>query len=119
MKFLYTLIALVVCTPVYTAPQPITLTLQKGETQRLELSSNPTTGYSWYLSKEIPQNAPIVVVKSGYQADETGLVGSGGTQWWDIKGNKKGKCTLILEYKRPWEKSVKPAETKKIAINVR
>jgi predicted secreted protein len=119
MNFMYALIALITCTPLCAAPPTTTITLQKGEIKHFELSSNPTTGYSWYLSKEIPKNAPIVVVKSGYQADDTGLVGSGGTQWWDIKGIKKGSYTLILEYKRPWEKNVKPVDRKKIVIIVR
>lgn len=95
------------------------ITLKKGETYHLELPSNPTTGYSWYLAKDIPVNAPIRIIKTEYSPQKTNLVGSGGIQYWDIKGVKKGVCTVALEYKRPWEKNTKPADVKQMIITVK
>jgi inhibitor of cysteine peptidase len=94
------------------------INLKVGETQRIELRSNPTTGYSWYPTKKIEKNPIITLVKSGYEADNTGLVGSGGIQFWEIRGKKAGSYTLTLQYKRPWEKKVKPVEVKKFVIEV-
>ena len=119
MKLSYSLVIILAFCNVYAAPQATKISLKKGETNHLELPSNRTTGYSWYPSKEIPKNAPIAITKSGYEADDTGLVGSGGNQYWDIKGIKKGNCTLILEYKRPWEKNVKPVDVRKFMFQVK
>lgn len=108
---------LIFFTGVYAAQTP-PIMLKKGETYHLELPSNPTTGYSWYLAKDIPVNAPIRIIKTEYSPQKTNLVGSGGIQYWDIKGVKTGICTVVLEYKRPWEKNTKPIESKKIVITV-
>ena len=92
--------------------------IKTGQTYRLELKSNPTTGYSWYPLKQVSKKAPISIIKSGYEADHTGLVGSGGMQYWEIKGKKAGSYKLTLHYKRPWEKKVDPIEVKKFMITV-
>lgn len=102
------------------APAAIqSISLKAGETQLIELPSNPTTGYSWYPTKKIENNPIISLVKSGYEANNTALIGSGGTQFWEIKGKKPGSYTLTLQYKRPWEKKVKPIEIKKFVITVK
>ena len=36
----------------------ISLNLKVGQTKRLELKSNPTTGFAWYPSKEISRKRP-------------------------------------------------------------
>jgi predicted secreted protein len=97
-----------------------TISLKVGDTKRIELPSKPSTGYSWYPTKEIKENPIISLVDSGYEAAQTGKAGSGGVQFWEIKGNKKGSTTLILEYKRSWEKNVKPNDknVKPFIINV-
>ena len=64
------------------------------------------------------QKAPIAIIKSGYEADQTGLVGGGGVQYWQIKGKKKGSYKLTLQYKRPWEKKLEPIEVKKFMITI-
>ncbi len=114
-------ISFLVCNPAYPVATPKTVTaihLKVGQTHRLELKSNPTTGYSWYPTKKIEKNPIIQLVKSGYEADKAHLVGSGGTQYWEIKGKKAGNYNLTLQYKRPWEKKTKAAEVKKFVITV-
>ncbi len=71
------------------------INLKVGETQRIELRSNPTTGYSWYPTKKIEKNPIITLVKSGYEADNTGLVGSGGST---ILGNSGQKGWILYPY---------------------
>lgn len=104
--------------PIATPKAITAIHLKVGQTHRLELKSNPTTGFSWYPLKQVSKKAPISIVRSGYEADNTGLVGSSGMQYWEIKGKKTGPYTLTLQYKRPWEKKVKPTEVKKFAIIV-
>ncbi len=101
-------------TPITTS----TIQLKVGQIERIELRSNPTTGFSWYPTKKIVKNPTVMLVKSGYEANNTGMVGSGGTQFWEFKGKNPGEYRLTLQYKRPWEKKVKPAEIKRFVITV-
>ena len=88
-----------------------------GDTFQLELTSNPSTGYSWIWSN---QQAVSVVEKMDmkYTASNPGLMGGGGTQVWTFKGVKSGSDSLKLEYKRSWE-SVPAVETKTIKVSVK
>lgn len=104
-------------TAVIAVPQTERITLKKSQKKRIELESNPTTGYSWYPSEPIEKSHVISLVKSGYQPTKTGLVGSGGKQFWIIQGKKRGTTDLILHYKRPWENQ-QPEQVKKFAITV-
>lgn len=96
--------------------------LKVGAKIKLELSSNPTTGYSWHLQTELPKDAIIKIIGSGYEPLKNvsaQLVGSGGTQFWNIKAKKQGTIRLIFEKRRPWEKNIEPVDVKTIDITVK
>jgi inhibitor of cysteine peptidase len=88
-----------------------------GESFQLELTSNPSTGYSWSWSN---QQAVSVVEKtdSKYTANNPGSMGGGGSEVWTFKGLKSGSDSLKLEYKRAWEPD-SPAESKTIKVTVK
>ena len=73
-----------------------------GENFKVELVSNPTTGYSWrWVNKET-----VSIVDSvgfDYSPEDDALVGSGGKEIWKFKGVKTGVDTLKLEYCRVWD----------------
>ena len=94
-----------------------TLGIWIGQICRLEVESNPTTGYSWELSGDIDKGIVQEVGKYKY-IRKSDLVGGGGKQVYRLKGQKKGVANLILEYKRPWEKGIPPAKTYKVKIIV-
>jgi predicted secreted protein len=104
MNTLFKIFFIFACIAIHTETSAEQHILKIGTIFHLELPSNPTTGYSWYLSQPLPQNAPISIQKSGYHAPKRRRIGSGGTQFWDIKAQHRGKATLTLEYKRAWGK---------------
>ncbi|MEI6142488.1 MAG: protease inhibitor I42 family protein [Mariniphaga sp.] len=88
-----------------------------GDSFQLELTSNPSTGYSWTWSNQ--QDVSVVEkTDSKYTASNPGLMGGGGTEVWTFKGAKSGSDSLKLEYKRSWESGA-AAETKTIKVTVK
>lgn len=109
---------LAVCFTLGAIPPSQKHTLKKGQTFRLELPSNPSTGYSWHFAKPIETNQILTMTKSGYEAAQTNRIGASGKQYWTLKGRHRGVANLTLEYKRAWEKNEKPAEVKRYTFKV-
>lgn len=93
------------------------MVVSKGETFRVELKSNPTTGYRWEANKI--DGKKLKITKSGYIPAKTNLVGSGGVEWWEIKAVGKGRGTVSLVYRRSWEKGVPPINNCTISFIVK
>jgi inhibitor of cysteine peptidase len=93
------------------------MVIAKGEDFRVELKSNPTTGFRWEMGKL--DRKKFKPVKSGYIPEKTGLIGSGGVEWWEIKAVGKGKGTVSLLYRRPWEKETPPLKTFQVNIRIK
>lgn len=68
----------------------------------LTLPSNPTTGYSWVITKKASNFASDY---NNYIPDENpeGLVGVGGNTEFHIMALKEGKDTMTLQYKQDWD----------------
>ena len=97
-----------------------TFTLKKGDTIRVKLKSNRTTGYSW---AEIKDKTDAKVLKSAggeYATDAhpEGMVGVGGVETWTFTAVAPGRTEIALGYARPWEKDKEPAETFKAVVVV-
>lgn len=89
--------------PVQTLTDPANrtaVTLPSGGRLNLELDSNPTTGYYWYL-KDIDASL-IDQLSEGYYADPApeGVTGSGGHQLFVFEALSPGKADLKLSYER-------------------
>ncbi len=94
------------------------IALSKGETTTIQLESNPTTGFSWYLSPLNMRNSTVAIEELPYEPSQTGLAGSGGIQSWNITGLKRGTAHIKFEYKRSWEKNIRPAKLKRYLFTV-
>lgn len=82
-----------------------------GETFKIELASNATTGYSWkWVNKEI--KSIVDSVEHKYIGSSSNAMGAGGKEIWTFKGIAKGEATIILEYCRSWEKNSTVQEAK-------
>ena len=97
-----------------------TYTLNVGDTIRVSLRSNRTTGYSWAENKE---KTDAKVLKSDGGSYETnphpeGMVGVGGVETWTFTALAPGKTEIVLGYARPWEKGKEPAQTFKTTVVV-
>jgi inhibitor of cysteine peptidase len=84
-----------------------------GETVKLELSENPTTGYRW----SIPDVGPALrILDESYEAP-SGAPGSGGVRRWTLAADKAGTIPLQLEFKRSWQPQ--PARTFAVTLVVK
>jgi len=96
-----------------------TVTVRPGDTVRIKLKSNRTTGYSWAMSGKLDEK----VLKSEgneYKVDEhpAGMVGVGGSDVWTFQALAAGKTEIVLGYARPWEKDKEPAQAFKLTVVV-
>jgi inhibitor of cysteine peptidase len=81
-----------------------------GGSLTVTLESNPTTGFQWELAG-ISDEAVLELVDQEFVAPETALVGAGGKELWTFKALNEGVSEISMEYRRPWEQDVQPAET--------
>ena len=83
-----------------------------GDTYRLLLDSNPTTGYKWFA--EFDENF-LKLVEQRYDPGWGG-VGVGGKEVFAFYGIAVGVAEVVLTYKRPWEDEA--LKTESFNINV-
>lgn len=87
-------------------------TLAVGQSTRVLLMSNRTTGYEWSINRSASTGMDrIAITDSGYTSTDSpdGVVGAPGREWWLIKGVEPGEAMIHLVYRRPWEKDTPPA----------
>lgn len=90
------------------------LKLGKGQILGIELESNPTTGYSWFVTSKVSN---ILKQQGDSQYVESApRLGAGGIQLYSFKAINKGKTDLIFEYKRPWEKESAEKHTVEVTV---
>ena len=85
----------------------------------VRLGSNPTTGYQW---GDAQISAPAVVVQASrnfVEPEDTGVVGSGGTDVWTFDSKAVGTATIKMSYGRPWEGGEKDTFTLTINVTVK
>lgn len=87
------------------------------DTFTIELEANPSTGYSWELAGPLDE-AIVVSLGSDHEAGDSDAVGTPGTQEMSFRAVGAGTTTIALQYVRPWETDVAPAETKDFTVNV-
>lgn len=113
---------LVACqTTVKHEATPSDYIVRNGEVFKIELKSNPTTGYHWVMENSAEVNL-VDSLSDIYTQDEKSnenVVGSGGTQTFQFKATRKGIDTLSFIYVRPWEVGAVPADKASFIVEVR
>ncbi len=75
---------------------------------QFSFAANATTGYSW---EQKTDGSSVKLSKAFYTAPkDTGMVGVGGTQYYDYRAVKPGTTTITFTYQRAWENNP-PAKT--------
>lgn len=96
-----------------------TVTMAQGKAALIALKGNPTTGYLWTVAsidgKAVAQDGDVQYVPD---KAKPGSVGTGGTFQLQLVARQKGKATITMHYKRPFEKDKPPVETFKVTIEV-
>lgn len=98
--------------PVYHEGDSITV--DNGKQFVIELTANPSTGYSWDAGK----NPNVKLVSSEQVAASSAAPGAPGTQRMTFKAYNTGSSTLELAYARPFEGGVPPAQTASFDVKV-
>lgn len=83
-----------------------------GDSLVITLPSDASTGYSWsaWVSDE------TILLQSEHVY--IGQVGAGGKEIWTFKALTEATCTIIMEYSRPQEEEVTPAQTFDLTVEV-
>ena len=76
-----------------------TITIKNGESFKIQLNENPTTGYSWMINA----TPGLTIVSDQYIAPSGDLMGAGGQHEWQVKATGTGDQQLTGTYQRPWE----------------
>lgn len=93
-------------------PNPVTsqnqaIVVKPHQIFKIQLASNPTTGYSWFV-KSYDKHL-IKVIKHTFQKPTQRMPGAGGREVWTLKStaafNANSKTQITFVYARPWEKS--------------
>ncbi len=74
-----------------------------GNSLRVELDANATTGYAW--AADISDSALATKTLEDYKTDSasSGLVGAGGTACFEFQALAPGKLEISFGYARSWE----------------
>lgn len=95
------------------------LTIGVGETFRVALCSNASTGFSWTENAVISDNAAVSQVRHEYDEPNSGsAVGTAGRELWTFNALRAGTTTITVEYARPWEEGVPPERTFELTVTI-
>ena len=94
------------------------LQIRTQQTLALTLPSNPTTGFRWQLVDAATPLLRSLGPEVYSNPEDVGLVGSAGQSTWRFQAQTAGEGHLRLQYRRPWENDVAPAETFDCPIQV-
>jgi inhibitor of cysteine peptidase len=74
--------------------------IRVGETVRIQLSENPTTGFRWRLQAD---GAPALrLIQDTFEASGS-APGSGGSRCWTFAADHPGSIELRMELQRSWQ----------------
>ena len=82
--------------------------VEVGDKIRMELCSNPATGYKW--DYETTKENVLREEEHAFVEPEEDLTGSAGTEVWTFEAVEKGTTEVRMEYSPRWEGGVWKAE---------
>jgi predicted secreted protein len=113
MMKIFTLILLLISCQPKNKPQNANQ-MKVGEIKTIELTGIPTSGYLWEYELSSKGN---VEIKSELVTNDK-LLGGKATEIFKIKALKKGTINIVFNLRRPWEKDIKPLETKQYSFEI-
>lgn len=96
-------------------------TVKVGDTIKVVLTANATTGYSWAAALSTKDAALLEQMgEAEYTPDSTDqpITGSGGTATVTFKALAKGEAELVLTYAQQFDSAATPAETFKVTLTI-
>ena len=93
-----------------------TLDIGLGESVRVSLPENATTGYRWTIDRYDESLIEAIASETGYPAS---ALGSGGEVAFIFKGKKIGTGEIVLKHWRHWEGESSVRARFQVRLNVR
>lgn len=92
--------------------------LRVGDTLKVALAANPSTGYQWVAQTQISDGA--VLTQTGHRtiAPAGGPPGASGTEEWTFEAVAPGAATVTASYGQPWPGGQKNAWTFTAEVSV-
>ncbi len=92
--------------------------VQVGDKIRVELCSNPTTGFQWDYEMTVED----VLREEDHDFEEpegdAGDTGDAGTELWTFEAVETGTTEVQMEYSQPWEGGLKSQWTYNMTVTV-
>lgn len=79
--------------------------VEVGDIIRVELCSNPTTGFQW--GYEITIGNVLKKEAHDFEEAEADVSGTAGTEIWTFEAVETGETEVRMEYSQPWEGGLK------------
>jgi len=77
-----------------------TVELAQGQTLKVELAGNPTTGYEWTVDQA---DAAVLRLEGSSYKPDSSAIGAGGLYTFRFEALESGTTPLVLVYQRAWE----------------
>ena len=90
--------------------------VEVGDKIRVELCSNPTTGFEW--DYEITVGNVVIEEDHDFEEPSRDVTGAAGTEHWTFEAVEKGNTEIQMEYSRPWEGGEKAEWTYTMTVTV-
>ena len=91
--------------------------MNAGDTLKISLAGNPTTGYNWYVGSM--DSAILSQIGDPSFKASSDAMGAGGVVTLTFQATIAGQTSLLLEYKRAWETGVTPLQTYSVMVVVK
>ncbi len=90
--------------------------VEVGDKIRVELCSNPTTGFQW--DYKTPVQNVVKEEDHDFEPPEGDVPGAAGIEFWTFEAVEKGTTEVQMEYSQPWEGGLKAEWTYTISVTV-
>ena len=91
--------------------------IEVGDKIRVELCSNPTTGFEW--DYEITIGNIVKEEDHDFEEPSGDIVGAAGIEYWTFEAIEKGTTKVRMEYSRSWECGEKAEWTYTMNVTVK
>lgn len=85
------------------------VTMNVGDTLKISLASNPSTGFQWAEKLLISEPKVLVQTSHGTLRPASDRPGAAGTEVWTLEAKAPGNTTVSGTYGRPWPGGEKDA----------
>jgi predicted secreted protein len=92
--------------------------VEVGDKIRVELCSNPTTGFGW--TYEMDGDTVLREEDRDFaEAENEGVVGAPGKDLWTFEATGEGTTEVLMEYSQPWDGGTKAEWTFTMTVTVK